>query len=153
MRNCGECVSWFFLGGGYGSISGLWLGGMDVGRVGAWDYSVHRYVRGIHSDGRFFGDLRFQSDDPSRRRACSIESALTELDRVTLAEKVQRLPFRDQLPSGAYSVIVEVDPDGQDGNVFAYNPGDELVSMDAATFVGIMETLRPYVESVWKRYW
>jgi hypothetical protein len=111
------------------------------------------YVRGIHSDGRLFGDLRFQSDDPSKRQACSIESALTELERVTLAEKVQRLPFRDQLPLGAYAVIVEVDPDGQDGSVFAYNPDDELVSTDAAAFVGIMEILRTYVESEWRRYW
>lgn len=111
------------------------------------------YVRGIHSDGRLSGDLRFQSDDPSKCRACSIESALTERDRVALAENVQRLPFRDQLPSGAYAVIVEVDPDGQDGSVFAYNPGDEFVTTDAATFVGIIEILRPYVESAWKCYW
>ncbi len=111
------------------------------------------YVRGIHSDGRLYGDLRFQSDDPSKRCACSIESALTEPDRVTLAEKVQRLPFRDHLPLDAYAVMIEVNPDGRDGNVFAYNLGDELVSTDAATFVGIMEILRPYVESVWRGYW
>lgn len=53
------------------------------------------YVRGIHSDGRFFGDLRFQSDDPSKRRACSIESALTEPDRIDFAAKVKRLSFRE----------------------------------------------------------
>lgn len=47
MRNYGARVSWFFLGGGYGSISGLWLGGMDIGRIGAWDYSVHRYAMAI----------------------------------------------------------------------------------------------------------
>ena len=47
MRNRCACVSWFVLGGGYGSISGLWLGGMDVGRIGAWEYSVHRYAMAI----------------------------------------------------------------------------------------------------------
>jgi hypothetical protein len=44
MRNSGVCVSWYFLGAGYGSMSGLWLGRMDIGRVGAWDYSVHSYA-------------------------------------------------------------------------------------------------------------
>lgn len=109
------------------------------------------YIRGICDDGRIYGEVRFQSDDPAKRRACAVETAFTESDRADFQRLARSLPFNDRLPTDAFAFIAQVEPDGQERGIFAYDP--DHASDNAATFRRLVDLIRPYIEAEWRRYW
>jgi hypothetical protein len=46
------------------------------------------YIRGIHDDGRFYGEIRFQSPDQKRRKAAFVSGQLTAAECARLAALV-----------------------------------------------------------------
>jgi hypothetical protein len=115
------------------------------------------YLRGIRDDGSFYGEIRFQTADPSRRIATSVDGRLStaECQRMTeLAAVIQQQPA-PATPEPHFAALFERLSPTNAGDVrrlFEYRQGDEAWSEPARAFlelVGIIEQhLSPFVARI-----
>ncbi len=110
------------------------------------------YLRGILNDGRFYGDVRFQSDDPALRRACAVDGQLSPEDFDRFIALCSVLTFAGMPPTASYAILISVDG-GKDAGVFRYDRGDEEASSQARSFLEIKRLLNPYIDLCWNRYY
>ena len=110
-------------------------------------------IRGICDDGRLFGDIFFDSDDPLMNGWRLIETALEDPGREEFFTLAGTLPFYERMTAKeneVFAAIFKVQ-DGEFDHVFSYNLGDERTSDDAVTFLRIIELFRPYMMWEWTR--
>jgi len=100
-------------------------------------------IRGIRDDGSFYGEVRFQSEQPQRRWATSVSGQLSPAKRERLAEllKVIRVVPPPDEPGSHFGALFERLFPANVGAVrrlFEYRRGDEEVSLPAQAFIDVV---------------
>ena len=114
-------------------------------------------LRGIREDGSFYGEIRFQSEVASRRKAIFVSGRLplAEQDRLTALIGILRQAPRLDKPGRHFGALFERLSPNKAGDVrrlYEYQRGEEVHSLLAKAFVELValfnQQLSPFNERI-----
>ena len=115
----------------------------------AWD------IRGIKPDASFYGELRFDSSDPSKRKIAFLEGQIPKSDWPRIQELLQgfETPVSDSSARPCFALIAKWEGTdlGKAQITFRYNQGDESKSEQAKRFVELHHLLEKEVSKTYER--
>ena len=110
-------------------------------------------IRGILPDGTFYGELRFDSGDPAKRKLTFLEGSISSEDWPRVQELLSffNTPVLSENPS--FAIIAKWEGMSlNDGQVtFRYNLGDEALSEDAKRFLELHDLLEKEVSKSYEK--
>lgn len=112
------------------------------------------FIRGIHPDGSFYGDIRYDSACPALRLGAVIEGVIPPEDWLKCRKLISKITELANPPSTALSAGVLgfwTDSLGNPTIIFRYNPGDETASECAQLFCDLKTTIESEVSKDYDR--
>lgn len=107
------------------------------------------HIRGINPDARFYGELRFDSADASKRKYVLLEGSIPPGDWSHVQELLQSFGQPISEPKPCYALIVRWDGTN-DQITFQYNLGDEVHSVEAKRFLELHDLLEKEISKSYK---
>jgi hypothetical protein len=113
-------------------------------------------LRGIREDGSFYGEIRFQSEEASRRKATFVSGhlPLAELDRLTaLIGIIRQAPPLDK-PGQHFGALFErlsLSKAGDVRRLYEYQRGEEVHSLLAKAFIELVALLNQHLLPFYER--